>query len=139
MNNLCIWQAPEIGPIWSKTVQNWYIDVQIKIGYYGKIIEAEVGTIVLDVDIGIGKEMLGKSPVNPGGSGPPIKEGGIPPYGGLDIIGEVAKRIRSNSNSVTCTLFDFALLFWNHTFIWVSVIFNEADNSDRSEMDKYCF
>ena len=110
-----------------------------KISYYGNIIEAEVGTIVLDVGICIGKEILGKSPANPGGSGPPIKEGGIPPHGCLDIIGEVAKRIRSNSNSVTCTLFDFALLFWNHTFIWVSVIFNEADNSDRSEMDKYCF
>ena len=127
---------------WSNLVQNGSKLVHRcsnKIGYYGNIIEAEVGTIVLEVGNGIGKEMLGKSPVNPGGIGPPIKEGGIPPHGGLDIIGEVAKRIRSNSNSVTCTLFDFALLFWNHTFIWVSVIFNEADNSDRSEMDRYCF
>ena len=110
-----------VGPRnWSNLVQNGSKLVHRcsnKIGYYGKIIEAEVGTIVLEVGNGIGKEMLGKSPVNPGGNGPPIKEGGIPPHRGLDIIGEVAKRIRSNSNSVTCTLFDFALLFWNHTFI----------------------
>ena len=34
--------------------------------------------------------MLGKSPGNPGGSGPPIKEGGIPPKWGRGNIGEVA-------------------------------------------------
>ena len=79
------------------------------IGYDGEIIEAEVGTLVLEVGIGIGKEMLGNSPGNPGGKGPPIKDGGIPPNGGLDSIGEEAKRIRSNSDS--CSLFDFALRF----------------------------
>ena len=105
--------------------------------YDGEIIEAEVGTLVLEVGIGIDKEMLGKSPGNPGGSGPPIKEGGIPPNGGRDSIGEDANRIRSNSDS--CNLFDFALRFWNHIFICVSVIFKDAENSARSDMDKYCF
>ena len=84
------------------------------IGYYGEIIDVEVGTLVLEAGIGIGKDMLGKSPGNPGGSGPPIKEGGIPPNGGRDSIGEEANRIRSNSDS--CNLFDFALRFWNHIF-----------------------
>ena len=107
------------------------------IGYYGEIIEVEVGTLVLEVGIGIGKDMLGKSPGNPGGSGPPIKEGGIPPKWGRGNIGEVAKCIRSNSEN--CNLFDFALRFWNHIFICVSVIFKDAENSARSEMDKYCF
>ena len=53
--------------------------------------------------------MLGKSPGNPGGKGPPIKDGGIPPKGGRDNMGDDAKRIRSNSDS--CNLFDFALRF----------------------------
>jgi hypothetical protein len=105
--------------------------------YDGEIIEAEVGTLVLEVGIGIDKEMLGKSPGNPGGSGPPIKEGGIPPNGGRDNIGEEANRIRSNSDS--CNLFDFALRFWNQIFTWVSVSFKDAENSARSAMDKYCF
>ena len=106
-------------------------------GYHGEIIDAEVGTLVLDVGIGIGKEMLGKSPGNPGGNGPPIKEGGIPPKGGRDSIGEDANRIRSNSDS--CNLFDLALRFWNQIFTWVSVNFSDAENSARSAMDKYCF
>ena len=53
--------------------------------------------------------MLGKSPGNPGGKGPPIKDGGIPPKGGRDNMGDDAKRILSNSDS--CNLFDFALRF----------------------------
>mgnify|MGYP001180588192 FL=1 len=100
------------GPKWSKMVQNWWMFQTFN--YDGEIIEAEVGTLVLEVGIGIDKEMLGKSPGNPGGSGPPIKEGGIPPNGGRDNIGEEANRIRSNSDS--CNLFDFALRFWNHIF-----------------------
>ena len=91
----------KIGPMWS--------NFKVKKGYDGEIIDTDVGTLVLDVGIGIGREMLGKSPGNPGGRGPPIKEGGIPPNGGLDNIGDEAKRIRSNSDS--CNRFDFALRF----------------------------
>ena len=108
-------------------------------GYDGEIIDidAVVGTLVLDIGIGIGKEMLGKSPGNPGGKGPPIKEGGIPQIGGRDNMGDDAKRIRSNS--VSRNRFDLALRFWNQTFTWVSVNFKDAENSALSVMDKYCF
>ena len=47
--------------------------------------------------------------------------------------------ILSRSNSDSWTRFAFALLFWNHIFTWVSVKFNEAENSALSAIDRYCF
>ena len=74
---------------------------------YADVVVVLIGTLEVAV-VGIGKEILGKSPGNPGGNGPPIKEGGMPPKG-LDNIGEEAKRIRSNSDS--CNLLLLALRF----------------------------
>lgn len=43
------------------------------------------------------------------------------------------------SISASCSLFDFALLFWNHILTWVSVKLRLFENSARSAMERYCF
>ena len=102
--------------------------------------DEELGTVVLDIEVfGMGNEKLGgKRPAveKPGGSGPPISEGGMPPKG-LDSMGLEAKRIRSSSDS--CNRLALALLFWNQILTWVSVNLRLAENSARSAIDKYCF
>ena len=43
------------------------------------------------------------------------------------------------SNSASCSLLAFALLFWNQIFTCVSVKLSELENSALSAMDRYCF
>ena len=43
------------------------------------------------------------------------------------------------SISASCSLLAFARRFWNHIFTCVSVRFNDAENSARSAMERYCF
>ena len=97
----------------------------------------DVGTLVLEAKLVMGKDILGNNPGNPGGKGPPIRDGGMPPNMGLESMGDEANRIRSNSDS--CNRFDLARRFWNQILTWVSVNFKDAENSARSAMDKYCF
>lgn len=47
--------------------------------------------------------------------------------------------IFSFSSSASCSLFAFALLFWNQILTCVSVKLRELENSARSAMDRYCF
>lgn len=46
--------------------------------------------------------------------------------------------ILSFSISASLSLFSFALRFWNQIFTWVSVRFNDEENSALSAMERYC-